>query len=136
MNSTDGTEGENTVAKVEFEVSDPQYPLVAPSEDTGWEAELLQVLPRSDGSYTAFQRISGAPPERILEFARSYDGFEARIVSESDESAVIKFRISEDGEFFTISLTDADAIPAQLASRDGVARIVAEIPPRSTPRRR
>lgn len=128
MTSAGNTEAENMVVEVEFEVSDPQYPLVALSEETGCEAELLQVLPRSNGSYTVFQRISGAPTEKILEFTRSYEGFDARTVSERDESAIIEFRISERGDFFTTSLTDAGAIPTQLASKDGVARIVAEIP--------
>ena len=129
MSASDGIESGNTIVEVEFEVSDPQYPLVALSEETDCEAELLQLLPRSNGSYTVFQRITGAPSERILEFARSYDGFDAQIVSEADESAIIEFRISEGGKFFTISLTDAGAIPTQLASANGVARIVAEIPP-------
>lgn len=128
MTPVNGIEAEDTVVEVEFEVTNPKYPLVSLSEETGCEAELLQVLPRSDGAYTVFQRISGAPPARILEFTRSYDEYHARIVSEGDESAIIEFRISEGGAFFTISLTDAGAVPTGLASRDGVARIVAEIP--------
>lgn len=77
VSASDGIDAGNTIVEVEFEVTDPQYPLVALSEETGCEAELLQLLPRSDGSYTVFQRITGAPPERVLEFARSYDGFDA-----------------------------------------------------------
>ena len=125
---SDGTETENRVVEVEFEVSDPQYPLVALSAETGCEAELLQILPRSDGAYTVFHRISDVSPDQILEFTQSYDGFDARTVSEADENAIIEFRISGGSEFFAISLTDAGAIPTQLASKDGVARIVAEIP--------
>lgn len=128
MTASEGNEGETTVVEVEFEVSDPQYPLVALSAETGCEAELLQILPRSDGAYTVFHRITGADPEQILEFTRPYDGFDARVVGRGNESAIIEFRISGDDQFFTISLTDAGAIPTQLASRDGVARIVAEIP--------
>ncbi|MXV61836.1 bacterio-opsin activator [Natronorubrum sp. JWXQ-INN-674] len=123
-----GAEVENAAVEVEFEVSDPRYPLVALSAETGCEAELLQLLPRSNGAYTVFQRISGTDPERVLEFTRSYDGFDARLVTSGDESAVVEFRISAEGGFFTICLTDAGAIPTQLASKDGVARIVAEIP--------
>lgn len=119
---------ENTVVEVEFEVSDPRYPLVALSAETGCTAELVQILPRSSGAYTVFQRISGAPPDQILDFTHAYDGFDARVVSEDDENAIIEFRISEGEEFFTISLTDAGAIPTQLESADGVAHIVAEIP--------
>ncbi|MDS0476858.1 bacterio-opsin activator domain-containing protein [Natrinema sp. 1APR25-10V2] len=129
MASAEGTTVEGPVVEVEFEVCNTQYPLVALSAETGCEAELIQLLPRSNGSYTVFQRIRGAPPDRILEFARQYDGFDARIVNRGEESAIIEFRIHGDGEFFTISLTDAGAIPTQLASKDGVAHIVAEIPP-------
>ena len=125
---SDGTETETGVVEVEFEVSDPQYPLVALSAEIGCEAELVQILPRSEEAFTVFQRISGAPPERVLEFARSYERLDARVVSGDDESAIVEFRISGGGEFFVVSLTDAGAIPTQLASSDGVARIVAEIP--------
>ncbi|MDQ2050733.1 bacterio-opsin activator domain-containing protein [Natronolimnohabitans sp. A-GB9] len=125
MTTADRTE---TVVEVEFEVSDPQYPLVALSAETGCEMELLQILPRSNGSYTVFHRVTDAPPERIVEFARDYDGFEAQVVSDGDDTAIVEFRIDGGGEFFTISLTDAGAIPTELASTDGVARIAAEIP--------
>ncbi|WP_408960357.1 bacterio-opsin activator domain-containing protein [Natrinema sp. 74] len=128
MTVSEGSGLEETVVEVEFEVTDPQYPLVALSAETGCEATLVQLLPRSDGEYTVFQRIIGAPPERILEFARGYDDFEARVVSATDESAIVEFRIGSDGEFFTTNLTDAGAIPTQLESADGVAHIVAEIP--------
>lgn len=121
-------DSENTVVEVEFEISDPRYPLVALSAETGCEAELVQILPRSDGAYTVFHRITGADPERIPEFTNDYEGFDARVVSESSDSAIIEFRISGGTEFFIISLTDAGAIPTGLESKGGVAHIVAEIP--------
>ncbi|ELY57001.1 helix-turn-helix domain-containing protein [Natronolimnohabitans innermongolicus] len=128
MTAPTDTAAEPSVVEVEFVVTNEAYPLVALSSETGCTAELVQILPRSEDTYTVFHRISGASPERIADFARSYDGVEARVVSDGAESAVVEFRISGDGKFFTICLTDAGAIPTQLASEDGVARIVAEIP--------
>lgn len=129
MTASSGSSAETTVVEVEFEVSDPQYPLVALSAETGCEAELVQLFPRSNEAYTVFHRISGASPDRVIDFTRSYENFDARLVSESNDSAIVEFRIGDDGDFFTISLTDAGAIPTRLTSTDGVARIVAEIPP-------
>ncbi|WP_254525611.1 bacterio-opsin activator domain-containing protein [Natrinema caseinilyticum] len=129
MGSPEETPPENSIVEVEFEVSDPEYPLVALSAETGCDAQLLQILPRSDGAYTVFHRISGASPEQILEFASTYDGFEARVISTGDEALIVEFRIRDDGTFFITSLTDAGAIPTQLGSKNGVAHIAAEIPP-------
>ncbi len=75
-----------------------------------------------------FQRVTGCPVEQVLSILESYDKLEACVVSETDTDAVLEVRIDEDGNFFTISLTDAGAIPTELSSRDGTARIVAEIP--------
>ena len=118
----------HAVVEVEFAISDPRYPLVALSDETGCEVELVQLLPRSDGAYTVFHRITDAPAERVLEVAEEYDGIDARVVSTTGSGAILEIRIDEDGEFFTISLTDAGAIPTELSSRDGTAHVVAEIP--------
>ena len=129
MPSSHGTDSNDTVVEVEFEVSDPQYPLVALSADTGCEVELVQLLPRSSGEYTIFHQVTGCPSERILEKFEEYDELDARLVSSiDDEDSIVEVRISNEGKFFTISLTDAGAIPTELSSRDGTARIVAEIP--------
>lgn len=127
MSSSDGTATEQIV-EVEFLVDDPQYPLAALSSETGCKAELLQILPRSDDAYTVFQRITNASSTEILEFARGYEGYDARVVSETDESVIVEFRISGSGAFFVVSLTDAGAIPTELGSEDGVAHIIVEIP--------
>lgn len=122
-------DSEDSVVEVEFAVSDPEYPLVAMSAETGGEVTLVQLLPRSDGAYTIFHRVTGAPPEQFLEVIADYEGIEGHVVSSRDTNAIIEVRIDEGGAFFTIGLTDAGAIPTELRSRDGAARIVAEIPP-------
>lgn len=119
----------DTLVEVEFRVPDTRYPLAALSAETGCETELLQILPRSDGAYTIFKRITGAPPDAILEFARESETVEARIVSESVEYTVVEFQVSESETVFAVTLIDAGAIPRELRSADGVAHIVAEIPP-------
>ncbi|WP_254532953.1 bacterio-opsin activator domain-containing protein [Natrinema gelatinilyticum] len=129
MASSEETTPDDSIVEVEFKVSDRRYPLVALSAETGCDAELLQILPRSDGAYTVFHRISSASSEQILEFASKYDGFRARVVSSGEKNLIVEFRIHGDGEFFIISLTDAGAIPTQLGSTNGVAHIAAEIPP-------
>ena len=128
MSHSHGDESDDTVVEVEFEVADPQYPLVALSADTGCEVELVQLLPRSSDEYTVFHRVTGCSPETILEVLDDYRGIEARVVSDTDDDAIVEARISEAGEFFTVTLTDAGAIPTELSSREGTARIVAEIP--------
>ncbi|RKD94660.1 bacterio-opsin activator domain-containing protein [Halopiger aswanensis] len=122
-----GNNPDDTVVEVEFTVTDARYPLVAMSDETGGDVTLIQLLPRSEGAYTIFHRVSGAPPERFLEVIEDYEGIEGRIVS-GGEDAIIEVRIEEAGEFFTVGLTDAGAIPTELSSHDGTARIVAEIP--------
>ncbi|WP_343162634.1 bacterio-opsin activator domain-containing protein [Natronolimnobius sp. AArcel1] len=129
MNKTQERARDDAVVEVEFTVSDPGYPLVALSAETACSVELIQLLPRSNGSYTVFQRVAGCPPKHVLSVLERYDKLEACVVSETDTDAVLEVRIDEDGEFFTISLTDAGAIPTELSSHDGTARIVAEIPP-------
>lgn len=121
------TDSEDAVVEVEFAVSDPQYPLVALSAETGGEVSLVQLLPRSNGSYTIFHRVTGAPPERFLEVIEDYEGIEGHVISDRDTDAIIEVRIDEEGTFFTIGLTDAGAVPTALNSRDGTARIIAEI---------
>lgn len=123
-----GNDSGDSVVEVEFTVTDSRYPLVAMSEETGGDVTLIQLLPRSDGAYTIFHRVTGTDPERVLEVIEEYEGIEGRLVSSGPEDAIVEVRIDEAGEFFTIGLTDAGAIPTELSSRDGTARIVAEIP--------
>lgn len=128
VSKTQGEPQNGTVVEVEFTVSDPRYPLVALSAETTCTVELLQLVPRSNGSYTVFQRAVGCSPDRLLSVLERYDNLEACVVSETDTDAVLEVRIDPDGNFFTTSLTDAGAIPTELSSREGTARIVAEIP--------
>lgn len=129
VSALDGTAAGNTVTEIEFRVPDTRYPLTAVSAETGCTAELVQLLPRSNGEYTAFFRLSGAPAEDVLEFDSETEAIESRVISKSSEEVLLELRLEASEELFTTTLTDAGAIPRTVRSTDGVAHIVAEIPP-------
>lgn len=126
--STQGITTPNTVVEVEFQVDNTDYPLAALSAETGGEAELEHILPRSEAAYTVFQRITGTSPDKVRDFVQPIEGYDATVISASGDELIVEFHVSGDTDFFTVTLTDAGAIPTQLASRDGTAYIVAEIP--------
>ncbi|WP_264781665.1 bacterio-opsin activator domain-containing protein [Haladaptatus sp. T7] len=128
MTVEDG-ETTNRVVEVEFQVDDPRYPLVAVSQRTGCRASLQQILPRSDGTYTVFYRVSDVDPVRVLDVANEDDRLEARLIGASEKEGILEVDVSNVEEFFVVTLTDAGAIPKHMWSANGVAHIVADIPP-------
>lgn len=129
MTADDSETDSNTVVEVEFCIADPKYPLVGISQQTGCTAELQQLVPRSDGGYTVFYRTTGADPDRILNLANDCANLEADLISVNGDEGIFEVQITDANEFFVVTFTDAGAIPQQVWSADGVAHIVAEIPP-------
>ncbi len=116
------------VVEVEFENTNPDYPVVNVSEQLDCTAELEHLLPQGDGGYIVFYRIAGVPPEEILAMADECANLEATLLSEGTDDALYEIRITNEKQFFVVTLTDAGAIPRELTSTDGVATIVADVP--------
>lgn len=117
------------VVELEFRTDDERYPLVSITRSTGCRAELQQTLPRSDDAYAMYYSTSGACPDHLLEEADRYDDLEARLISRLDDGGLFEVIVPKGDEYFMFSLAEAGAIPRHMWGDDGIAHIVAEVPP-------
>ncbi|WP_162224255.1 bacterio-opsin activator domain-containing protein [Halorussus salinus] len=118
----------DAVVEVEFRVTDDRYPLVSIPERLDCRTRVEQIVPRGDDTYAIFHCFSGATAAEVLACIEEYDSLEARTMDASDDGGVVEVVVSEPADHFVVTLTDAGAIPRELRSRDGEARIVAEVP--------
>lgn len=117
------------VVEVEFEVTDPSYPLVGLSKALGCRVELEQAVPLPDDSYLLYDTITGTPPETVLEFFRDHENTSARLISEHPDGGLFELEVEPVPEtYFTYTLGSLKAIPSRIWSEDGVGHVLAEIP--------
>ena len=118
----------DAVVEVEFRVTDDRYPLVAIPDRLGCRTRVEQIVPRGDDTYAIFHYFSGATAEKALDVIGEYDGIEAQTMDAHDDGGVVEVIVAEPDDHFVVTLTDAGAIPRELRSEGGEARIVAEVP--------
>ena len=119
----------DSVEEVEFRLTDSRYPLVSIPERTGCETRIQQIVPRGGGTYTVFHCFTGASPERVAEVTNEYASLDARIIDRCDDGGILEVRVSKPEDHFVVTLTSAGALPRDIRSADGLASIVAEVPP-------
>ncbi|UPV76546.1 helix-turn-helix domain-containing protein (plasmid) [Halorussus limi] len=118
----------DAVVEVEFRVTDDRYPLVAIPDRLECRTRVEQIVPRGDDTYAIFHCFSGATSDAVLDCIAEYDGIEARTMNDGDDGGVVEVLVTEPADHFVVTLTDAGAIPRELRSSGGEARIVAEVP--------
>lgn len=128
MTPSDPANETESVVEVEFEVCDPAYPLVSIPEQLGCRARVEQIVPRPNHAYAIFYSVVGANPADVLPLLEGSEGIEAHVVSSGADGGVVEVRVENPEEHFVVALTEAGAIPTDLRSEGGVARIVAEVP--------
>lgn len=119
---------DDAVVEVEFSVTDDRYPLVSIPDRLDCRTRVEQIVPRGDDTYAIFHCFSGATAAEALACIHEYDSIEARTMDAHDDGGVVEVVVTEPADHFVVTLTDAGAIPRELRSRDGEARIVAEVP--------
>lgn len=116
--------------EVEFEVSDSAYFLNGLSEACNCRVQLEQLVPRPDNTYTLYDSITGARPADIRTYTQTYADIETRVISQYGDAGVYEFQVADEPtEYFSVTLAAANAIPRDIWSFEGVAHIVADIPP-------
>lgn len=113
--------------RVEFSLSNAEYPFVGISTIDGCRAALEEILPRSAGSYAEFFEVSGVESERVLEIARTHESAEPTLLDEYESVSLFEFRVSRNCP--AVFLCERGALPREVYSTDGRGRISAEIPP-------
>lgn len=119
----------DAVVEVEFRVDDPTYPLVAVPDELGCAVHAEQIVPRSEGAYSVFYSLTGAAPEEVMALVEDHEGLDVRPHSRREDGGVFEVVVSNPGDHLVVTLTDAGALPREIGSVEGRARILVEIPP-------
>lgn len=114
------------VTRVEFAISNPEYPFVGASAIDGCRLFLEEILPRGGRSYAEFFAVVGADTDRVLELAGEHGSAEATLLNEYESGALFEFTVSDDCP--AVFLSERGALPRRVYSRDGTGHISAEIP--------
>jgi len=115
------------VTRVEFAISNPEYPFVGASSIDGCQLFLEEILPRSGHSYAEFFAVVGADTDRVLELAGEHGSAEVTLLNEYESGALFEFTVSEDCP--AVFLSERGALPRRVYSDGGEGHISAEIPP-------
>lgn len=116
--------------ELEFSFADDAYPAVRISRTLDCRLDLLEALQADDGTTTAFFRVEEGDPEAVVEQGRaSALTEEVNTVTRFDDECAVEIVLSQ-----SLFATFADAnVPMQsLIVRDGVARVLATVPPTRT----
>lgn len=119
----------DSVVEVEFRIENSRYPLVSIPERAGCRTQIEEIVPRGDGTYAVFHCFEGADPERVVEMVENCGTLVARLVNGRDDGGLAEVVVTDPEKHFIVALTDAGAIPRDVRSANGVAHIVAEVPP-------
>ena len=117
----------DTVAELEFKLTDPDSFYVAVSEELGCTLELEGMAAGPDGTLLFYDSVTGAEPEAVLALADRWDAVEdARLVSHHGDTALFEFTLS--GSSLVLTLSEYGANTLEAITANGEARIVAELP--------
>lgn len=117
----------DTVAELEFKLTDPDSFYVAVSEELGCTLELEGMAAGSDGMLLFYDSVTGAEPEAVLALADEWDAVEnARLVSHHGDTALFEFTMS--GSSLVLTLSEHGANTREAITANGEGRIVAELP--------
>lgn len=125
-----GYQQEGAFVELEFSFADDAYPAVRISQTLDCRLDLLDALQTADGTTAAFFHVEGADPDAVVEEGRaSTFGEDVSMVSRFDDECAVEIVLSR-----SLFATFANAkVPIQsLVVRDGVARILATVPPNRT----
>jgi len=115
------------VTRVEFDVSNPEYPFVGASSIDGCRLFLEEILPRGGSSYAEFFAVVGADPDPILELADEHPSADPTLLNEYESGGLFEFHVAEDCP--AVFLSEHGALPRRVYSDEGEGHISAEIPP-------
>ena len=114
------------VTRVEFALSDPDYPFVAASVRDDCRVILEEIIPRGEGTYAEFFTATGTDPDRILALAGDHEGVDAQLLARYDDGGLFEFLVGEACP--AVFLGEQNALPRDVFSVSGEGRIAAEIP--------
>lgn len=126
MSKREGTSRSSPVRELEFDVSGTSYPFVSLSNDIDCRTELLEMLPRGDGTYAEFFAITDADPERVLDRTDGHDRVTVTPLSEYPDGGLFEFQVADLCP--AVVLAELGALPRVVRSTDGTGRIVADVP--------
>jgi len=128
---TDNSSADDTVVRLEFRLSDPQYPFVAASERESCTLLLERFLPRGEGTYAEFYTLRDGDPSAVVEAAETFEGADGRVLETADDRGLVELTAGETCP--VVSLAAADALPQTVVADDGEGRIVADVPASTEP---
>jgi hypothetical protein len=127
MGTSERASEPGTFTRVEFTLSNGEYPFVGITTIDGCRAALEKILPRSVGTYAEFFEVSGVEPARALEAARAHESAEPTLLDEYESGGLFEFRVSRNCP--VVFLCERGALARDVYGADGRGRISAEIPP-------
>lgn len=115
------------IIELEFQISDPEIPILQLVEHADCAFGLDNVLSHEDGSISTFFTTRGAAPEEIEEFVgQSLAVSDLRLITEDEDESVFEAAITE--ESFVATLLDHGAVPQTITAEDGNGRVVVSLP--------
>lgn len=119
---------DGTTVELEFSVEDEGCFFVAASERADCRIVGRETIQRTDGNRLEFFRVREASPERLLRVADEYASVRgARVVEQSEDEHLLAAVVT--GRCVAATLADTVAVIKRAEATDGVATIVADVPP-------
>lgn len=114
------------VTRVEFALSDRDYPFVAASVCDDCRVILEEIIPRGEGTYAEFFTVSGTDPDRVLALAGDHASVDAQLLARYDDGGLFEFLVGEGCP--AVFLGEQNALPRDVFGVSGEGHIAAEIP--------
>lgn len=126
MADTDRVRVSDPVTRVDFRVTDANYPFVGATAIEDCRMELEEIVPRGSSGYAEFFEVEGADSDVVLDLAADHGSVEAQLLERNGDSALFEFVVSDDCP--AVYLGEQGALPREVYSEDGEGHVVAEIP--------
>lgn len=114
------------VTRVEFSLSNDDFPFVRASTLDGCEVSLQEMIPRGDGAYAEFFTLSGLDPDRIAALAADFADADARVLNRYEDGGLVEVLVGDSCP--AVALGELGALPRNAFAVDGEGRLTAEIP--------
>lgn len=122
-----------TVTEVEFEVTNPAYPFVGISGETGCRFDLERIVSLSDDQHLEFFRITDVHPDHVLDLLEEQYEVEGRILDREADAGMLELRVESVDSCIVKTLNREGAIFRSVAAREGRGRVDAVVLPDREP---
>ena len=124
--SESGPPPSQSVTRVEFRLSEPDFPFMEVAAGHSCTARLEEIIPRNEG-YAEFFTFTGAEPSTVYDAVTGYEPVDAHLLTADRQRGLFEFDVTT-ADCPAVFLAEQGGLPRKIHGKDGTARIVTDIP--------